>query len=233
MMRILGLVPARGGSKGIVGKNLAPLGGRPLIEWTLDAARAARTLARTLVTTDDPAIARACLALGAEVPWLRTGDLAADNTPMLPVVLDALARCEAGGEHYDAVCLLQPTAPFRTADDIDGAVALLERSAADAVISFVQVDDAHPARMRFVDADGRVGASPYPEGTEGRRRQDLPPLFLRNGALYLTRTEVLRERRCFQGDDCRAWVMPRERSVNIDAPIDLRIAEAVLAADAP
>lgn len=226
-MRVLGLIPARGGSKGIPGKALAPLAGRPLIGWTLDAARAATALARTIVTTDDAAIAALCRELGADVPWLRPAVLAGDATAMMPVVLHALDQCAASGEEYEAVCLLQPTAPFRTASDINGAIALLERSGADAVISFVAVEDAHPARMRVVDADGRVGESPYPEGMEGQRRQDLPPLFLRNGAIYLTRTSVLRGQSSFQGTDCRAWVMPRERSVNIDEPMDLRIAEAV------
>ena len=228
-MRVLGLIPARGGSKGIPGKNLAPLAGRPLIGWTIDAAAAATSLTRTIVTTDDDGIAAACRALGADVPFRRPDHLAGDLVAMMPVVLHALDHCAAAGEEYDAVCLLQPTAPFRTPDDIDGAIALLHRTAADAVISFVAVEDAHPARMRFVDADGRVGESPYPEGAEGRRRQDLPPLYLRNGAIYLTRTSVLRTTGTFAGDDCRAWIMPRERSVNIDEPMDLRIAEAVAA----
>lgn len=226
-MRVLGLIPARGGSKGIPAKNLAPLGGRPLIGWTLDAARASRLLTRTIVSTDDDVIAARCRALGGDVPWLRPGTLAGDDAAMMPVVLHALERCAADEEQYDAVCLLQPTAPFRNADDIDGAIELLGSSGAEAVISFVEVEDAHPARMRFVDEEGRVGGSPYPEGMEGRRRQDLPKLYLRNGAIYLTRTDVLRTQASFQARDCRAWLMPRERSVNIDAPMDLCIAEAV------
>jgi N-acylneuraminate cytidylyltransferase len=228
-LRVLGLIPARAGSKGVPGKNTRPLGGKPLIGWTIDAARGATSLARVVVSTEDPGIAGVARRAGAEVPFSRPPALAADTTPMLPVVLHALEALEGDGDAaYDAVCLLQPTTPLRTSADIDGAVDLLDRTGADSVLSFCQVDDAHPARMRTVDAAGRVGPGPVAEGEEGTRRQDLPPYYLRAGSIYLSRRAVL-EGGSFAGEDCRALVVPRDRAVNIDGELDWVLAEALVA----
>jgi N-acylneuraminate cytidylyltransferase len=228
-LRVLGLIPARAGSKGVPGKNTRPLGGKPLIGWTVDAARGARSLARVVVSTEDPGIAEVARLAGAEVPFTRPPELAADTTPMLPVVLHALETLEAGGDAaYDAVCLLQPTTPLRTSSDIDAAVDLLTRTGADSVLSFCQVDDAHPARMRTVDEAGRVGPGPVAEGEEGARRQDLPPYYLRAGSIYLSRRAVL-EGGSFAGEDCRALIVPRDRAVNIDGDLDWVLAEALVA----
>lgn len=230
-MRVLGLVPARGGSKGVPRKNVAPLLGRPLLAWTAEAAVAARTLCDVVLSTDDDDIAAVGERCGLRVPFRRPAELARDETPMLPVVLHALQALRAldgAGAEYDAVCLLQPTNPLRRAADIDGAVRLLERSGADAVISFVAVGEKHPARMKHVDADGRVTDPPFAEAMEGQRRQELPPLFLREGSIYLTRRATLERDGSFRGRDCRAWIVPPERACNVDEPLDLIIAEQLL-----
>jgi CMP-N,N'-diacetyllegionaminic acid synthase len=223
--RVLGVVPARGGSKGIPGKNIAPLGGRPLVAWTAEAALAS-SLARTVLSTDDEAIAAAGRAAGLDVPFLRPAELAGDRAESIDVVLHALDAVEPTDGPYDAVMLLQPTTPLRTAADIDAAIELLERTGADAVISVADVGGHHPARMKWLEGD-RLIDPPFAEEVENQPRQTLRPVFIRNGAIYLTRVEVLR-RRSFKGEDCRALVMPDERSVNIDTPFDLAIARAVV-----
>ena len=227
-MRVLGLVPARGGSKGVPRKNVRPLLGRPVLHYTADAALAARGLARVVLSTDDEEIADVGRRCGLEVPFLRPAELAQDETPMMPVVHHALHWLADRGDHFDAVCLLAHCTPLRRAEDIDAAIALLEQTGADSVISFVAVGDKHPARMKFVDADGRVSDPPFAETMEGQRRQDLPELYLREGSIYLTRTPVLLEQRSFKGRDCRAYLVPEERACNIDSPIDLLLAELLL-----
>jgi CMP-N-acetylneuraminic acid synthetase len=227
-VRALGVIPARGGSKGVAGKNLRPLGGRPLIAHTIAAAAGSARLTRSVVSTDDDEIARVAVAHGADVPFVRPVDLATDSARSLPVLVHALGALERGGdEAYDVVVMLQPTTPFRTSADIDGALELLDRTGADSVISVVDVGGHHPARMKFLDGD-RLVDPPFCEAEENQPRQELTPMYLRNGAIYATRRDVLLAG-SFKGRDCRAWLMPAERSVNIDTTDDLRYANWLLA----
>jgi CMP-N,N'-diacetyllegionaminic acid synthase len=227
-LRVLGVVPARGGSVGVPRKNIRPLRGKPLLAYTAECAAKARSLARVVLSTDDEEIADVGRSAGLEVPFLRPADLARNETPSLPVAQHAVRFLEEQGDRFDAVCLLQPTNPLRTPEDIDGAVALLSKTGADSVISFVDVGERHPARMKYVERDGRVVDPPFAEATEGQRRQDLPKLYLREGSIYLTRRDVLMEQGSFSGDDCRAWIVPEERAVNVDTRFDLFLAEQVL-----
>jgi CMP-N-acetylneuraminic acid synthetase len=132
------------------------------------------------------------------------------------------------GETYDAVFTLQPTNPLRRPEDIDGAVDLLEQTGADSIISFVDVGEKHPARMKLITAEGKVIDPPFKEAFEGQRRQDLSKVYLREGSVYLTRRSVLMEQSSVQGSDCRAWIIPEERACNIDTPFDLFLAEQML-----
>jgi CMP-N,N'-diacetyllegionaminic acid synthase len=227
-MRVLGVVTARGGSRSVPRKNIRLLCGKPLLQYTAEAALASQRLERTILTTDDEEIAAVGRRCGLDVPFLRPAELARDDTPSLPVVQHVVQWVEARGDRYDAICLLQPTNPLRRAEDIDGAIALLESSGADSVISFVDVDGKHPARMKRIDAEGRVHNPPFAEQFEGQRRQDLPKFYLREGSIYLTRTAVLMQQHSFQGRDCRAWIVPEQRACNIDTPFDLFVAEQVL-----
>jgi len=227
-MRVLGVVTARGGSKGIPRKNTTLVGGRPLIAYTADAALSAKRLARVVLSTDDEEIARVGRECGLEVPFMRPAELARDDTASLPVVQDVVRRLEAAGDRFDAVFTLQPTNPLRLASDIDGAIELLEKTGADSVISFVDSGERHPARMKFIDDEGRVIDPPFAEAFEGQRRQDLTKVYLRDGSVYVTRRDVLMDQRSFKGDDCRAWLMPVERSCNIDTPFDLFLVERLL-----
>lgn len=227
-MRVLAIVTARGGSKGIRRKNIALLMGKPLLAYTAEAALSAKRLTRVILSTEDEEIARIGRQCGLDIPFLRPVELAADDTPTIPVLQDVLRRLEEGGERYESVLTLQPTNPLRLPEDIDGSIELLEESGADSVISFVDVGEKHPARMKFISPDGRVIDPPFAEEFEGQRRQDLPQLYLREGSIYLTRRAVLMEQNSLKGVDCRAWIIPQERYCNIDTPFDLLLAEQML-----
>lgn len=228
-MRTLGLVPARGGSKGIPRKNLRALAGRPLLEYTARAALAAASLATVVLSTDDEAIAEAGRAAGLAVPFLRPAELAEDDTTTLPVVQHALRWLARHGEVYDAVCLLQPTSPFRRPETIDGCVALLERSGADSVVSVVPVPAEHnPHWVYFRSSDGLLRlatgeASPIP------RRQDLPAAWCRDGSVYVSRAEIVLSRGSLYGDRVAGWVSEEEDFVNLDEMDDWNRAEAIAA----
>jgi len=227
-MRVLGIVTARGGSKGIPRKNIAPLLGKPLLAYKAESALSAKRLDRVILSKEEEEIARIGRQCGLDVPFFRPLELAADDTPTIPVLQDVVRRLEEGGERYESILTLQPTNPLRLAEDIDGSIELLEQSGADSVISFVDVGEKHPARMKFVSPDGRVSDPPFAEEFEGQRRQDLQKIYLREGSIYLTRRAILMEDNSVQGRDCRAWIIPQERYCNIDTPLDLFIAEQML-----
>lgn len=222
MKNILGLIPARGGSKSIPGKNLVDLGGRPLIAWTIQAALNS-SLSKVIVSTDSFEIATVCKSLGAEVPFMRPEKISEDNSLSIDVVLHALDTLE---EDFDAVMLLQPTSPFRSVADINDAIQLI--SEADSVISVEAVGGMHPARMKFIDADGYLVDPTFAEEVENMPRQQLAPLYIRSGAIYLTRIISIRQR-TFKGTKSKALIMPSSRSINIDSEFDLQIARALLA----
>lgn len=222
---VLAIIPARGGSKGLPGKNVTPLRGKPLIAWTIEAARQARRISRVVVSTDSPQIADAARAFGAEVPFLRPDELARDDTPAVDAALHALDWLLTH-ERYepDWVALLQPTSPLRVAEDIDACAALAAERDAAAVVSVTPAHP-HPYWARRIDGDGQL--SPLLEVAVPATRQSLPDAFSLNGAVYLVRTSSLRERRTFHPPRTWAYVMPRERSIDVDSAMDLRIADAL------
>ena len=229
MMRTLGLIPARGGSKGVPRKNLRPLAGRPLLWYTAVAARAATRLTRTILSTDDPEIAALGRAYGIEVPFARPAELARDDSPTLPVAQHAMRWMEAeAGERFDALCLLQPTNPLRRAEEIDACIALLETSGADAVATVLPVPPEHnPHWVYFRAADGSLRLSTG-EATPIPRRQALPPAFHREGSVYVVRRDVLLDGNSFYGARFLGYEVSAERSVNIDTLDDWQRAEALL-----
>lgn len=202
--------------------------GKPLLAYTAEAALASKKLTRTVLSTDDAEIATIGKQLGLDIPFPRPAELAKDDTPTIPVLQDVVRRLEAMGESYDAILTLQPTNPLRRVSDIDGAIDLLERTGADSVISFSDVGERHPARMKWIDAEGRVSDPAFVEEFEGKPRQQLDKLYLRDGSIYLTRRAVLMEQNSLKGADCRAWIIPEERSRNIDTPFDMQVVELVL-----
>lgn len=225
--RHLAVVPARGGSKGVVGKNVADVAGRPLIAWTVAAALACRLQPRVVVTTDCPAIARVSREWGAEVPFLRPAELARDETPGVLPILHALQWLEDNeGYRPETVLCLQPTSPLRTAEDIDRAFEVLGETGADSVVSVAEADP-HPFLVKRLGPGGRLVDFAAWEAPVGRR-QDFPPAYALNGAIYLTRADVLRATGTLFPENTVAHVMPRERSLDIDTPWDLYLARLVL-----
>lgn len=218
-MRVLGVIPARGGSKGLPQKNLRPVAGRPLLAFTADAVRASRRLTRVVVSTDDRAIADAARALGLEVPFMRPADLAADATPMLPVLQHALRTMAAQAFAADAVVLLQPTSPLRRAEHIDRAVELLESTGADSVVTVVEVPHQfNPVSVLRLDGERLV---PLLDGPPVFRRQDKPPVFARNGPAVLAVRAAVLERGSLYGDEVRPLVMTPADSLDVDTSDDL------------
>jgi CMP-N,N'-diacetyllegionaminic acid synthase len=224
---ILALITARGGSKGVPGKNIALVAGRPLIAWTIEAARMSRHIGRVVVDTDDAVIAEVARACEAETPYVRPAELARDDTLSMDVVVHAL-RWLAEHEAYrpDWLCLLQPTSPLRTAADIDAAIELAIARNADAVVS-VAPSDQHPLWQKRLDHDGRM--HDYVE-REARplQRQGLPPAYVLNGAIYLAKSDILLTKRNWYTGRAYAYVMPSERSLDVDSHWDLRLADLML-----
>lgn len=222
-MKVLGVIVARGGSKGIPGKNLKEINGKPLIQYSIEAAQNSKNLTDFIVSTDGEDILEFAKSIGANAPFVRSNDLSDDVISPMYAVLHAKKFMESQGKEYDAIMMLQPTAPFRASEDIDGAISLLESTKSDSVISVVDVESYHPARMKFLEGD-RLVDPPFCEAYENQRRQELTPMYIRNGAIYLTRKHIL-ESESFKGKDCRAWVMPWYRSVNLDTIEDILYAE--------
>ena len=228
LLRILGLIPARGGSKGVPRKNIKPLAGQPLLAYTAEAALAARQLARVVLSTDDEEIAAVGRACGLDAPFLRPAELAQDTTPTLPVVKHALRWLMDAGEAFDAVCLLQPTNPLRSAADIDGCISLFIEQAADTVFSMLAVPAEHnPHWVYFKTADGSLRLSTG-ESAPIPRRQLLPAAYHREGSVYVTRTSVVLEQNSLYGARVVGYEMDAARSVNIDTPDDWEQAERYL-----
>jgi N-acylneuraminate cytidylyltransferase/CMP-N,N'-diacetyllegionaminic acid synthase len=222
----LAIIPARGGSKGIPGKNILPLLGKPLIAYTIDAARKASLIGRVLVSTDDPEIAAIATQFGAEVPFLRPPELARDETPTLPVLQHLLTQLKLS-ENYEPeiIVLLQPTSPLRRAGDIDRAVTLLQQTGADSAVSLCAAEHS-PYWMNRLKGDRVL---PFLENVPNyARRQDLPPVYRINGAVYATRRRILMEQNRLLGEDTRGMVMDAESSVDIDTLLDLKIAMLIL-----
>ena len=212
--KVLALIPARGGSKGLPGKNILPVGGRPLLAWSIDAAHAARSIDRVVLSSDDEAIMAAGRACGCEVPFRRPTTLATDTATSIDVVMHALDALPG----YDVIVLLQPTSPLRSAADIDAACARLVASSAPSCVSVSLVQQSPYWMYRLGD---RYRLSPIVEAPAGAtRRQDLPEVYALNGAIYVADTVWLRDSRSFVGRDTVAYVMPAERSIDIDTATD-------------
>lgn len=228
--QVLAIIPARGGSKGIPRKNVRLLNGRPLIEYTCDAARQSRLISRAIVSTDCSEIADVARQSGVEVPFLRPPELAADGSPTIDVIDHALRWIQGTcGDQYEVVVLLQPTAPLRTAVHIDEALTTLVGRQIDAVVSVTRVPaHYHPAWQFRVQGDELI---PWSGGTfhdVPSQRQMLSPSYTRNGAIYAFQRQTLQRDRSIYGTCCAPYVMSSEVSVNIDTEDDWRMAESYL-----
>lgn len=227
--RTLGVITARGGSKGIPGKNIKLLNGKPLIAYAVEDALASRLLTRCIVSTDSQEIAGISKKYGADVPFLRPAELSQDRSTSMAVVQHALNWLkENQGEEYDYLMILQPTSPLRTAQDIDECIQKMIDTDADSIMSMVELENFALEKIKKIENDVLV---PFDdsnkEGKQSTPRQFLDKAYRRNGAIYLTKTDLIIQGDLF-GKISRPYVMSAEKSVDINEPSDLELAEFYL-----
>jgi N-acylneuraminate cytidylyltransferase/CMP-N,N'-diacetyllegionaminic acid synthase len=225
--KVLAIIPARGGSKGLPGKNIKELCGKPLIAWSIEQAKSCSDIDRIIVSTDDEEIAETAKKYGAEVPFMRPAELANDTASTIDVIFHAINWFK---EHEDCrseyILLLQPTSPLRSSEDINGAIQMLKEKNARAVVSVCETDH-HPWWSNTLPEDDSMKDFLRPE-ILNKHRQDLPVFCRLNGAIYLAETDYLSEQNSFFGSDTFAHKMPQSRSVDIDSDLDFKLAVLLL-----
>jgi CMP-N,N'-diacetyllegionaminic acid synthase len=224
--RVLAIIPARGGSKGVPGKNIRIIGGKPLLSWTIEAAQSSQFIDRTILSSDDEDIMRVAKACGCDVPFVRPAELATDEANPVDAVLHAIDTIE---EKYDYIVLLQVTSPLRDTQDIDKCIQLCVDSDAESVVSVVEADKS-PYWMYMLDEDKKI--KPILESeNRPKRRQGAATVYELNGAVYVIKTDCLKSRKAFVSDETLAYIMPKSRSLDIDTELDIKYLEFLL--DAP
>ena len=226
MISILALIPARGGSKGVPRKNIKLLGNIPLIEYTIRAAKESKLLSKIVVSTDDDEIFIAAEIAGYKPPFIRPSELAQDKSTSLDVVKHAINFFESQGIFFDAVCLLQPTTPFREKDFIDKAIKKFISSDSDSLISVLPIPDDYNPHWTFEENENGLLKIATGENTIISRRQDLPKAFYRDGSIYITKTEIVK-RGSLYGKSITYIENNPEFHVNIDLLSDWEKAEKI------
>ncbi len=219
--KILAIIPARGGSKGLLGKNIYTFGGKPLIAWTIEAAKGSSYIDRLILSSDDEEIIRVAKTYGCDVPFKRDAQLALDDTASIDVVIDAINRCPG----YEWVLLLQPTSPLRVAQDIDEAIRYCMEKGADACVSVSEAEQSPYWMYSLTDSQMLKPVMPPPIPS---RRQDLPKCFTLNGAIYFARIDELLQFKTFILPKTVPYLLPPERAIDIDTLEDLVAAENLL-----
>jgi N-acylneuraminate cytidylyltransferase len=217
--RFLAVIPARGGSKGLPGKNIRPLAGKPLLAWSIEAARRSRYIDHIVLSTDDAAIIEVGRQLGIDVPFVRPSYLSSDIAVGVDVILHAIEQVPG----YDYVVLCQPTSPLRIAEDIDGAIEKVFVTGAPVCVSVTEAEKPPYWMFTLADQDLMIPVLQHPDRSVNR--QSLPPVYLLNGAVYVAEIEWFKQSRSFLTDQTVAYVMPASRSVDIDTVRDFAIAE--------
>ncbi len=224
---MLALIPARGGSKGLPDKNIKMLAGKPLIAHTIEAARQARRIERVVVSTNDPAIADVSRAFQAEIPFIRPASLATDSARAIDAYIYSLEKLNLGNaQPYEDCIVLLPTSPLRTAEDIDQAVDLYREKRADSIISVCEAMPP-PTWAKKIDSDG-VLRDYFPLSDALLNRQQIAKAYMPNGAIYVLKYDLLKNRGTYYSDKTFPYIMPRERSVDIDDQLDFEFAEYLL-----
>lgn len=224
---IYAIIPARAGSKGIPKKNIVELGGKPLIAWTIQAAQEAENVQRVIVSTDSKEIRRIALEAGGEVPFLRPEEIAQDQTPGITPALHAIEWLKEHEDQLpDYIAYLQPTSPFRTATDINRSIRLATSQNADSVVSVVKPKHHPNWSVEINEVSGKL-LDP-PELKKASRRQDLSSVFALNGAIYLAKSQLLLEKGTWYTARTFAYIMPPERSLDIDNTWDLYLGELIM-----
>lgn len=225
---MIGLIPARGGSKGVPGKNIKDLCGKPLIAWTIEAALNAEGIDRVIVTTDDEDIARVAKEYGAEVPFMRPAELASDTASAVDVYLHAIDFVKnETGEDVEKFMVFLPTAPMRTSKHIDEAIAQFKEQKGRTLLSFTEAET--PATWYHrLDEEGRVHNAGFGQGATMSNRQKNETYIVPNGAIYILDYDLLKNERNYYCDNTVAYIMSKEDSADIDFPIDFEFAEFLM-----
>ncbi|MFV9484371.1 cytidylyltransferase domain-containing protein [Christiangramia sp. ASW11-125] len=226
-MRILGIIPARGGSKGIPGKNIKLLGGKPLLVYTIDSVKASELLTKCILSSDSEEIINSGKKFGVEAPFIRPAEFAKDATASIDVIKHALEFFAASNEHFDAVCLLQPTTPFRITGLIDDAIRKFEAGNFDSLLSVREVPHEFNPHWVFEEKNGRLQIATGEKNIISRR-QELPKAFHRDGAVYLTKTEVILQENSLYGNRIGYIENSDADYVNLDTEADWVKAEKIL-----
>jgi CMP-N-acetylneuraminic acid synthetase len=227
-MRILGIVPARGGSKGVLGKNIKLLNGKPLLQYTAEIALESQYLTAVILSSDDTQIVKVAKSLGIQVPFLRPQELALDTTPTIDAIIHALQWYENHAVFFDAVCLLQVTSPFRTVEFLDKAIEKFITSGCDSLVSVQKVPHEYNPHWTFeVNSEGNLKIATG-EDQIINRRQELPDTYHRDGSIYITKTEVLLQQHSLYGKSISFIESPPEFYVNIDTLADWEKAEQMI-----
>lgn len=220
-MRILGLIPARGGSKGVPRKNIKLLHGKPLIQFSIESAQNCPLISHVVVSTDDENIAYISRKAGAEVPFMRPDELAADGSPSIDLVVHALKYFENISDHFDAVCLLQPTVPYRSAEDLQSAIVKFKKNTFDSLISVREVPHVYNPYWTFQEEPDKQTIHKvinHPQFV--KRRQDLPKIYHRDGSVYLTSSKTILKHKSLYGDSIGYYIMSSSPDINIDTMED-------------
>ncbi|MEM0518355.1 acylneuraminate cytidylyltransferase family protein [Aequorivita flava] len=226
-MKFLGIIPARGGSKGIPNKNRKMLLEKPLMQYTIESALASKLLSRVIFSSEDEQLIALAQKLGVEVPFKRPEKYSRDNSPSIDFVKHALKTLSLDNEYYDAVCLLQVTSPFRGEQFIDQAISKFVKSETDSLISVIEVPHEYNPHWVFKTNDNGHLVSAVGDREIIKRRQDLPPAFIRDGAIYITKTEVVLKHNSLFGDSISYIQSNQETYVNIDTTEDWENAEKI------
>lgn len=226
-MKILAIIPARAGSKGVKNKNIIDLCGKPLIQYTIDEVKKVSGIDRILVSTESAKIKEVADKFGEFVPFLRPQEFAEDKSRTIDVIKHAVQKLKKDyNESYDYICLLQPTSPLRIAEDIENCIQIITTQKEGSVVSLVKIDEPHPHKMKVIKYNQ---IQPLLSNTDSSvPRQELPPVYELNGAVYLCETKALLRDENFFSKPSTPYIMPEDRSVNINNHFDLFLAKYLI-----
>lgn len=224
--KILAIIPARGGSKGLPGKNIRPLLGKPLIGWSIEHAQQSKYVDEIFVSTDSQEIADVAETFGVKVPELRPVELAVDSAPSSAFITYTIEKFSKEGTSFDYFILLEPTSPLRDVEDVDKSIEMLiDDPENDSIVGVCKAEDVHPAFMVKIGEDKRL--IPYEDKMKTLRRQDLPNVFFFEGSVYVSRCNAFLEKKVFYHDKTLPYIVPRWKSFEVDDIIDFTIIEAM------
>lgn len=227
--KIIAIIPARGGSKGLPRKNIRILAGKPLIVWTIEQANCSNYIDKVIVSTEDDEIAEISRKYEAEVPFLRPKELARDDSPTIDVIMHAVNWFEDKGDYFDIVVLLEPTSPLRDVEDIDKCIQMLiSHPTAKAIVSVAKLESAHPEFNVTINDEGLIRKLNGTTNFNVLRRQELEDIYFFEGSVYISETLTLKQKRTFYHESTLAYVVPKYKSLEVDEISDFICIEALM-----